>query len=48
MRNILLIIPFMLVVGYLLEIFFVLWKGRRMGDKWAGTGVRLKCAETVT
>lgn len=38
-RNILLIIPFVLVVGYIIEIVFVLWKGHRLADGWAKTQV---------
>lgn len=38
-RNILLIIPFVLVIGYILEIVFVLWKGHRLADNWAKTQV---------
>ena len=38
-RNILLIIPFVLVVGYILEIVFVIWKGHRLADVWAKTQV---------
>ncbi len=38
-RNILLIIPFVLVIGYILEIIWVLWKGNRLADNWAKTMV---------
>ncbi|MBU9889291.1 MAG: RDD family protein [Candidatus Omnitrophica bacterium] len=38
-RNILLIIPFVLVIGYIVEIIFVLWKGHRLADGWAKTQV---------
>lgn len=38
-RNILLIIPFVLVAGYVIEIIFVLSKGERLADGWAGTRV---------
>lgn len=38
-RNILLIIPFVLVVGYLVEIIAVLTKGERVADGWAKTRV---------
>ncbi|MDD5226476.1 MAG: RDD family protein [Candidatus Omnitrophica bacterium] len=38
-RNILLIIPFVLVVGYILEIVMVLLKGHRLADNWAKTQV---------
>lgn len=39
LRNILLIIPFVLVIGYIVEIFFVLAKGNRLADSWAKTQV---------
>jgi len=38
-RNILLIIPFVLVIGYIVEIIFVLTKGERLADGWAKTRV---------
>lgn len=38
-RNILLIIPFVLVIGYLLEIAMILGKGDRLADGWAKTKV---------
>ncbi len=38
-RNVLLIIPFVLVVGYIVEIVFVIWKGHRLADGWAKTQV---------
>jgi uncharacterized RDD family membrane protein YckC len=38
-RNILLIIPFVLVVGYIVEIISVLSKGQRVADGWAKTQV---------
>lgn len=38
-RNILLIIPFVLVVGYLVEIVALLTKGERLADNWAKTRV---------
>jgi uncharacterized RDD family membrane protein YckC len=38
-RNILLIVPFVLVIGYILEIIWVLWKGNRLADNWAKTMV---------
>ncbi|MDD5085837.1 MAG: RDD family protein [Candidatus Omnitrophica bacterium] len=38
-RNILLIIPFVLVVGYIVEIIFVFVKGDRLADNWAKTHV---------
>lgn len=39
LRNILLIIPFVLVVGYIVEIVAVLAKGERVADGWAKTRV---------
>ena len=38
-RNILIMIPFVLVVGYIVEIIFVLSKGHRLADTWAKTKV---------
>ena len=38
-RNILLIIPFVLVIGYIVEIIFVFAKGNRLADRWAKTRV---------
>ena len=38
-RNILIMIPFVLVVGYPVELIFVLTKGCRLSDKWARTKV---------
>lgn len=38
-RNILLIIPFVLVVGYIVELVAVLVKGERVADGWAKTRV---------
>jgi len=38
-RNILLIIPFVLVVGYLVEIIMLIVKGHRLADNWAKTMV---------
>ena len=38
-RNILLIVPFVLVVGYIIEIVMVIWKGHRLADNWAKTQV---------
>ena len=38
-RNILLIIPFVLVIGYIVEIIFLLTKGERLADGWAKTRV---------
>ncbi len=39
LRNILLIIPFVLVVGYIVEIIAVLSKGHRIADGWSKTQV---------
>ncbi len=38
-RNILLMVPFILVIGYIVEIIFVYWKGNRLADGWAKTHV---------
>ncbi len=38
-RNILLMVPFILVVGYIVEIIFVYTKGNRLADTWAKTHV---------
>src|SRR3989338_2640552 len=38
-RNILLMVPFILVIGYIVEIIFVLTKGNRLADGWAKTHV---------
>lgn len=38
-RNILLIIPFVLVIGYIVELIFVLTKDNRLADQWAKTRV---------
>lgn len=38
-RNILLIIPFILVAGYIVEIIALIVKGERMADGWAKTRV---------
>jgi uncharacterized RDD family membrane protein YckC len=38
-RNILLIIPFVLVIGYLIEVIALLAKGERIADGWAKTRV---------
>lgn len=40
-RNILLLIPFVLVIGYIVEIIFILTKGHRLADKWAKTQIVL-------
>ncbi len=39
LRNILLIIPFVLVVGYIIEIVMLVVKGHRLADNWAKTQV---------
>ena len=39
LRNILLIIPFVLVVGYIVEIIALISKGERVADKWAKTRI---------
>ena len=38
-RNILLMVPFVLVVGYIVEIVFIAWKGHRLADGWAKTKI---------
>ncbi len=38
-RNILLIVPFVLLVGYIVEIVALLTKGERVADPWAKTRV---------
>jgi uncharacterized RDD family membrane protein YckC len=38
-RNILLIIPFVLVIGYIVEIIMLIAKGHRLADDWAKTQV---------
>jgi uncharacterized RDD family membrane protein YckC len=38
-RNILLIIPFVLVIGYIVEFVALLVKGERVADSWAKTRV---------
>ena len=38
-RNILLIFPFVFVVGYIVEIISLLSKGERVADQWAKTRV---------
>ena len=40
-RNILLMVPFVLVIGYIVEIVFISWKGYRLADTWAKTKVVL-------
>lgn len=39
LRNILLWLPFVLMIGYILEIVMLLWKGHRLEDNWAKTQV---------
>lgn len=39
LRNILLLIPFVLVIGYLVEVIALLSKGERIADGWAKTKV---------
>jgi len=39
LRNILLIIPVVLIVGYILELVWVCVKGHRLADTWAKTQV---------
>ena len=41
LRNVLLYIPFVLIVGYILETVWILTKGERLGDVWAKTRVVL-------
>lgn len=38
-RNILIMIPFVLVFGYVIEIIALITKGHRLGDGWAKTQV---------
>ena len=38
-RNILLMVPFVLVIGYIVEIIFIFTKGNRLADGWAKTHV---------
>ncbi len=38
-RNVLLVIPFVLVVGYVIELVSLLTKGERLADGWAKTRV---------
>jgi uncharacterized RDD family membrane protein YckC len=40
-RNVLLVIPFVLVIGYILEIAMIIGKGDRLADGWAKTRVTL-------
>lgn len=39
LRSILLLVPFLLVAGYAVELFHLILKGRRIADKWAQTEV---------
>ena len=39
LRNIFLVVPFVLVIGYVVEILMVILKGTRIADKWAGVEV---------
>lgn len=41
LRNILLMIPFVLIIGYIVETVFILVKGERLADTWAKTRVIL-------
>jgi hypothetical protein len=38
-RNVLLVVPFVLVIGYIVELFMVVVKGRRLADAWAAVEV---------
>jgi len=38
-RNVLLLLPIISIIGVPLEFFILLLKGERFGDKWAGTKV---------
>jgi uncharacterized RDD family membrane protein YckC len=38
-RNVLLIVPFILIIGYIIEIVMIIVKGERFGDQWAKTRV---------
>ena len=38
-RNILLMIPFVLVIGYIVEIIYIATQGNRLADGWAKTRV---------
>lgn len=38
-RNVLLIVPFVLIIGYIIEIVMVFSKGNRLADGWAKTQV---------
>ncbi|MBI3306391.1 MAG: RDD family protein [Candidatus Omnitrophica bacterium] len=39
LRNVLIVVPFVLVIGYLVEIIAILSKGERIADGWAKTRV---------
>ncbi len=39
LRNILLTVPFVLIIGYFIEIVMVVRKGHRIADKWADVEV---------
>lgn len=41
-RNILLIIPFVLIIGYILELIMIIVKGERLEDGWAKARVTIK------
>ena len=38
-RNILIMIPFVLVIGYIVEIVFIAAKGNRLAERWAKTAI---------
>ena len=38
-RNVLIVVPFLLVIGYIIEIVALLTKGERIADTWAKTRV---------
>lgn len=38
-RNVLLVVPFVLVIGYIVEIVMLASKGERLADRWAKTKV---------
>ena len=39
LRNVLLVIPFVLVAGYIVELIWLIMKGERLADSWAKTRV---------
>lgn len=47
LRNIGLVIPFVLVIGYFVEIIMVISKGHRLADTWAGVEVVEKHSSSV-